>query len=106
LATGIPNNAKQEITTKVMSKLMMTMLPIKIAQAMPIHNNALKNNTNGKRNTAIGYNALVNNFSGSNNIGIGHFTLGTNSIGYQNTGIGDSALFNNTTGIKNTGIGL
>lgn len=63
---------------------------------------ALKMNTLGKYNTALGYQSLYNN-KGDNNTGIGYQAF-YNNTGTNNVGIGDKALYNNQ-GSANTAIG-
>jgi hypothetical protein len=83
--------------------------------------NALRDNTTGAYNVAIGEAALANNTTGFQNMAIGAEALTNNNanfnlaigfrVGFMNTtgdhltGIGAAALRNNTTGSFNTAIG-
>ena len=69
-------------------------------------NLALRSNTTGTRNTAIGYQALYLNTTGSYSVGIGLNTLFHNTTGSFNSANGYYALFNNTTGSMNVANGL
>jgi trimeric autotransporter adhesin len=92
---------------------------------------ALKNNTIGSANTAVGYQALgsfivgnvgtdrgqctavgfqaLANSDGANggiaNSGFGYQAMFHNTDGFENVAIGDQALFGNETGFRNTAIG-
>jgi len=92
---------------------------------------ALKNNTIGSANTAVGYQALgsfivgnvgtdrgqctavgfraLANSDGANggiaNSGFGYQTLFHNTDGFENVAVGDQALFHNETGSRNTAVG-
>ena len=61
---------------------------------------------NGSLNTATGNRALESNSTGSNNTGFGTYALQTNTTGNLNTAVGQSALGFNTTGTKNTALGF
>jgi hypothetical protein len=65
----------------------------------------LQQNT-GNHNVAIGQTALGSNTSGNHNIAIGKYTLLSNVNGCNSIAIGDNALRYNTTGCNNTAIGL
>lgn len=67
--------------------------------------NALKTNTSGNDNIALGYGALENNTTGIQNTAIGTSSLSLNSSGGYNVAIGYEALTRNTTGILNVAIG-
>ena len=64
----------------------------------------LKNN--GSYNTGVGENALVSNTTGSFNMALGQGALAGNTIGDSNTAMGYQALQANTTGGDNTAIGF
>ena len=66
---------------------------------------ALRVNTTGHGNTATGGAALQNNTTGFNNTAIGLFALDGNTTGSTNTGIGRAALLANTTGFNNIALG-
>ena len=65
---------------------------------------ALKSNTTGEGNTALGETALKNNIDGNYNTAIGRAALASNTADH-NTAIGDNALLSNTSGVANTAIG-
>ena len=67
---------------------------------------ALRYNTTGNYNTAVGNYTLYYNTTGYQNTAIGYSALYYNTTGYQNTAIGHNALYRNTTGIENVAIGL
>ena len=66
---------------------------------------ALLLNTTGIHNTAVGYGALYLNTTGSRNSAVGLKTLRANTTGSGNTGVGYFALAANTTGAKNSAVG-
>jgi trimeric autotransporter adhesin len=66
---------------------------------------ALRFNTSGSYNAALGWRCLYNNTKGVFNIGVGHQALLNNTTGNHNTAVGNLTLFNNTTGSFNIGIG-
>lgn len=67
---------------------------------------ALKKNTTGSSNIAIGDGSpMTNNTTGLQNVGIGSSALGGNTTGSNNSAFGTTALINNTTGTNNTGLG-
>tara|TARA_R110002096_G_scaffold190969_1_gene372325 strand:- start:114 stop:926 length:813 start_codon:yes stop_codon:yes gene_type:complete len=66
---------------------------------------ALKFNTTGAQNTAVGTNALSANTTASSNTAMGYNALAFNTTGTSNTALGISALDANTTGSSNTAIG-
>ena len=66
---------------------------------------ALRYNTTGFHNTAIGQVALYSNTTGCNNTAIGNAALQSNTTGFHNTAIGERALRNNTSGSFNIAIG-
>jgi hypothetical protein len=66
---------------------------------------ALKTNTLGRGNTAIGCNTLCVNTTGCNNLAIGTEALKCNTFGCTNTAIGISTLCANISGNANTAIG-
>jgi|GEM_PF-5450865 len=65
---------------------------------------ALYANTTGYFNTGVGGLALAYNEEGSRNTALGAFTLLQNQ-GDRNTAVGEAALFANTSGSQNTAIG-
>jgi hypothetical protein len=67
---------------------------------------ALRKNTEGGGNTAIGCYALLNNWSGDTNTATGVSALYNNTTGYGNTATGVDALSSNTSGNYNTAIGF
>lgn len=67
--------------------------------------NALRMNTEGSWNTAIGTGALMINSTGIANVATGNDTLRFNSTGSWNTALGFGALSANTTGQGNVGTG-
>ena len=67
--------------------------------------NALRSNTSGKDNIALGSIALFSNTTGVSNIAIGSSGLGQNTTGNNNIAMGTSALRANTTGQRNIAIG-
>ena len=81
---------------------------------------ALKTNTTGTNNVAVGYQALTQNTSNNNtavgyqalqintnvnNTAVGFQSLFANASGSSNIAVGSYALYNNDTGINNTAIG-
>lgn len=56
-------------------------------------------------NTAIGYQALKKNTTGQDNTAVGVSALGKNTTGDENTAVGKIALFSNTYGWQNTPVG-
>ena len=78
---------------------------------------AIKNTGYGKENTALGYQAMLNNYSGSGSTAIGFQAMSntlnnsqTSAVDVVNTAIGYKALQGsatpaNNTGIKNTAVG-
>jgi len=89
-----------------------------------IGNQALLSNTDGERNTAIGYWAmygndtgdgddntaigwasLANSLTGSRNTALGTSALTTNSIGHNNVAVGYQSLFENAAGTANVAVG-
>jgi hypothetical protein len=70
-----------------------------------VGDSALKLNTTGDANTAIGLDALVFNSTGDSNTAAGANALFNNTEGIQNTALGTGAVFTNTTGDLNTGVG-
>lgn len=68
--------------------------------------NAFSNTSSaGLRSVAIGVNALKTNTSGNDNVALGHGALESNTTGIQNTAIGTSSLSLNTSGGYNVAIG-
>jgi hypothetical protein len=88
---------------------------------------ALKNNTTGSSNTAVGFIALgaaavpeetgsfntavggialASNTSGGDNTAVGYNALVFNTSGGDNSAVGSGALLNNTTGRDNTALGV
>src|SRR6266567_3256316 len=65
---------------------------------------ALKLDTTGAHNTAVGGQALLNN-NGSFNTAVGENALVKNTTGSQNMALGQGALANNKTGGVNTAMG-
>lgn len=66
---------------------------------------ALRNNTSGVNNIALGASALFGNKSGKSNIAIGVSALRKNGIGGDNIAVGEGALYNNSNGSDNVAIG-
>ncbi len=66
---------------------------------------ALRSNTTGIRNVAMGAQALFKNTSGNYNTAAGYATLNNNTTGTENVAMGDLVLYNNLTGNSNTAIG-
>jgi len=66
---------------------------------------ALKNNTDGAKNVAVGYHALKKN-NANQNVAVGHRALEDNTSGEANVALGYSSLSSNTTGAHNLAIGL
>lgn len=66
---------------------------------------ALKNVYTGADNVAIGYQALVNNITGSTNVAIGANALGNLTATTDIVAIGNGALGALTTGASNVGLG-
>ena len=67
---------------------------------------ALRNNTEGVYNTAVGVDALNRNRVGGFNTAVGTQALFANTIGDSNTAVGAEALRYNTTGTHNTAVGV
>ena len=67
--------------------------------------NALKKNTIGNDNCAVGFDALNKNTSGDYNCAVGSKAFYSNTLGNHNTIIGGSAGYNITTGDSNIIIG-
>jgi len=65
---------------------------------------ALRTNTAGDRNVAVGASSLQTNTSGVDNAAIGHRALFMNGVSSRNTALGSSALYGNT-GSNNTATG-
>ena len=65
---------------------------------------ALRDNTDGNFNTAVGQQALSANISGQENTAIGFVALANHPTGNFNTAVGTSALLN-TTAAQNTAVG-
>jgi len=65
---------------------------------------ALRDNTDGNFNTALGQQALFANISGQENTAIGFVALANHPTGNFNTAVGTSALLNTTAG-QNTAVG-
>ena len=61
--------------------------------------------SNGDRNTGVGFLALRSNEGGGSNSGLGYAALRQNTSGNYNTGMGYDAVKNNTSGDYNTGFG-
>jgi hypothetical protein len=66
---------------------------------------ALKLNTTGSQNVALGRSALFENTTGSFNNALGYNAMSSNTSGYENTAIGDCGLMANTTGHDNQSLG-
>jgi hypothetical protein len=66
---------------------------------------ALRQNTTGSLNTAIGVSALYGNTTGQGNTASGFAALVSNTTGGDNTASGADALKGNTQGIDNTASG-
>jgi len=67
---------------------------------------SLDANTTGDANTAVGDNALGANTTADNNTAVGYSSLGANTEGHSNVALGASALLANTTGSQNTSVGF
>jgi hypothetical protein len=65
---------------------------------------ALKSNTIGSENIAVGYQALINS-NGNSNVGVGPYALSRCTSGVNNTGVGFRALDRVVTAYHNVGIG-
>jgi len=70
-----------------------------------IGNGALKENTTGSNNIAMGSDALRVNTTGTYNLAIGNNALTSNSTGNDNFAMGNNALSQNTTGVYNLALG-
>jgi len=70
-----------------------------------IADEALRNNTIGINNTALGIRALKENSTGSFNIALGVDALFSNTVGHSNTALGFQTLPLNTSGENNTAAG-
>jgi len=66
---------------------------------------ALRNDTSGLYNTAVGYLTMYNHLTGSYNTALGTNTLRNDSNGISNTAIGMNALYLHKTGDHNTAVG-
>lgn len=66
---------------------------------------ALRNDTSGLYNTAVGYLSMYNNLSGSNSVAIGTSALRYNETGFANTAIGTNSMMNHKENNYNTAIG-
>jgi hypothetical protein len=66
---------------------------------------ALRLNTIGTNNTAIGKDAMYTNTTGNSNTVVGTAAMYYNTIGQQNVAVGVNALQTNTTGTGNTAVG-
>jgi len=67
---------------------------------------ALRQNTTGNQNTAVGVGALQANTTASQNTAVGYQALSANTTGLGNSAVGDSALDANTTGAYNVAFGV
>ena len=68
--------------------------------------NALRLNSTGIHNTAVGTNAIGDTgHTGSDNTVVGYRTMQVNTTGSDNTVVGSNALSGNSTGNQNTSIG-
>lgn len=67
--------------------------------------NTLRNNSTGCNNLAIGFSALCANVSGHSNVALGYWALCSNNAGDNNTAIGCFALARNTVGQQNFAVG-
>ena len=67
---------------------------------------ALRNNTTGLYNTAVGYATLINTKEASNNTAIGCQALNKHLEGSSNTAVGSLALNNDVSGTNNTAVGV
>jgi len=65
---------------------------------------ALKSNTGGDENFALGFSSLLENTSGSRNVAIGYFSLAANTTSNDNIAIGSKSMWK-STGRSNVGIG-
>ncbi len=66
---------------------------------------ALRNDTAGTYNTAVGYLSLYQNLSGDVNTAVGTSALRNNTIGSGNTALGTNAMFNHKRNDNNTAVG-
>ena len=66
---------------------------------------AALDSNNGNDNTAVGDQALVANTTGTGNVAMGTVTLDNNTTGSNNTALGKRGLYDNTTGSNNTAVG-
>jgi len=62
----------------------------------------LQQNTVGDRNTALGFESLLSNSTGTGNVALGSGALRYNDLGHENTAIGGDALFM-LSGLFNSG---
>jgi trimeric autotransporter adhesin len=67
---------------------------------------ALRNNTTGNYNTALGYSALFSNTTADSNTAVGNQALASNTTASNNTAVGYQALYDNTTGTQNVAVGM
>jgi hypothetical protein len=67
--------------------------------------NAMKLNTTGASNVAIGTSCLESNTTASSNTAVGQAAMNSNTTGDNNVGVGKNALLDNTTGTYNTATG-
>lgn len=66
---------------------------------------ALRNDTSGVYNTAVGYLSMYNNLSGTVNTALGTSALRSNTTAHGNTALGTNTMYNHKTGDDNTAIG-
>jgi hypothetical protein len=67
---------------------------------------ALRVNTTGAANVAVGSGSLGANTTASNNTAVGYASLGANTTGEQNVAIGANALSADTLGSRNVALGF
>jgi hypothetical protein len=67
---------------------------------------ALRGNTAGRFNVAVGSEALKSNTTGDFNTALGYLVLNSNNTGFSNTAVGKGALTANTSGHTNTAVGV
>ncbi len=66
---------------------------------------ALRNDTSGTYNTAVGFLAMYNNKRGSWNTAIGTSALRNDTVGWVNTAVGVNAMYNHANGDNNVAMG-
>jgi hypothetical protein len=79
------------VIIKIMGGLASQLHKYAIARSL-----SLKNNTEGRCNTAVGNLSLCSNTTGNSNTAVGSAALFCNTVGIRNTALGASALCLNT----------